>query len=85
MPQRGSQPRVATRAPLAHRRAAVHVKAVAAPEAPKLAIAGDVSSLIGNTPMVYLGKISQGINGMAVHALEGAPQYTLRGQDCRQA
>lgn len=51
------------------RRMVAPIKAVAAPEAaPKLAIAGDVSSLIGNTPMVYLNKITEGIEGAKIAA-----------------
>ena len=35
-------------------------RAVAAPAAPALAVAGDVSQLIGNTPMVFLNRVTEG-------------------------
>lgn len=89
MPQRGSQPLLMPTPRASVRRAAIRVKAVAAPEAaPKLAIAGDVSSLIGNTPMVYLNKITQGIDGTALYdwcMLHTLCNDSYRRQDCCQA
>jgi len=52
----------ATRAPLPARRLVAPCRAVAAPEAPAQPgiVAGDISKLIGNTPMVFLNRVTEG-------------------------